>query len=93
MPEIIASSNPEIELAEACLVGARMTSDEISKKISRLGNAVQIFCQTAFDADEHRAIVRVAGQLRTRLAPIFVDPRDARRKINYGGRAAPPPRI
>src|SRR3984957_19728980 len=30
----------------------------------------------AFDAEEHRAIVRVAGQLRTRLAPIFVDPRD-----------------
>ena len=47
----------------------------------------------AFDAEEHRAIVRVAGQLRTRRAPIFVDSRDARRKINYGGWAAPPPRI
>jgi len=47
----------------------------------------------AFDAEKHRAIVRVAGQLRTRLAPIFVDSRDARRKINYGGWAAPSPRI
>jgi hypothetical protein len=47
----------------------------------------------AFDAEEHPAIVRVAGQLRTRLAPIFVDSRDARRKINYGGWAAPSPRI
>jgi hypothetical protein len=47
----------------------------------------------AFDAEEHRAIVRVAGQLRTRLAPILSIHATARRKINYGGWAAPPPPI